>query len=66
MGSPFDFFDPVSWPSSQIVSEQAQQNRQLLRKIMLDHGFKPYEAEWWHFTLENEPYPDQYFDVPVE
>lgn len=23
-------------------------------------------AEWWHFTLENEPYPDTYFDFPVD
>ncbi len=20
---------------------------------------------WWHFTLENEPYPDTYFTFPV-
>ena len=23
------------------------------------------EEEWWHFTLENEPYPDTYFTFPV-
>ena len=27
---------------------------------MLRHGFKPYDCEWWHFTLENEPFPDTY------
>ena len=32
---------------------------------MLKHGFKPVDTEWWHFTLENEPYPDVYFDYPV-
>jgi D-alanyl-D-alanine dipeptidase len=30
------------------------------------HGFRSYEPEWWHFTLAAEPYPDRYFDVPVE
>ncbi|WP_419555045.1 hypothetical protein [Pseudoalteromonas luteoviolacea] len=22
--------------------------------------------EWWHFTLLNEPYKDQYFTHPVQ
>ena len=66
MGSPYDFFDPVSWPSSTLVSVQAQQNRQILRSLMIEQGFIPYEAKWWHFTLENEPYPDRYFDFPIE
>jgi D-alanyl-D-alanine dipeptidase len=29
-------------------------------------GFKPLATEWWHFTLVDEPYPDTYFDFPVE
>ena len=29
------------------------------------NGFKPIDCEWWHFTLENEPYPDTYFEFPV-
>jgi D-alanyl-D-alanine dipeptidase len=33
---------------------------------MEKHGFKSYEKEWWHFTLENEPFPNTYFDFPVE
>jgi D-alanyl-D-alanine dipeptidase len=28
-------------------------------------GFKAYLAEWWHYTLKNEPYPGTYFDFPV-
>jgi D-alanyl-D-alanine dipeptidase len=28
-------------------------------------GFSPYECEWWHYTLNDEPYPDTYFDFPV-
>ena len=28
-------------------------------------GFRPYEREWWHFTLRHEPTPDTYFDIPV-
>ncbi|WP_262691390.1 M15 family metallopeptidase [Kordiimonas aestuarii] len=66
MGSPWDFFGPVSHALSKEVSMQQRANRMLLRSLMTDHGFKPYEAEWWHFTLADEPYPDTYFDFPVE
>ena len=48
-----------------ITAEQFH-NRMILRKAMLGHGFKPYDCEWWHFTLENEPYPDTYFDFPLK
>lgn len=40
-------------------------NRMILRDAMMRHGFKPYECEWWHFTLKNEPYPNTYFNFPV-
>jgi len=33
---------------------------------MIKHGFKPYSKEWWHYTLEGEPFPDRYFDFDVE
>jgi len=28
-------------------------------------GFSNYQLEWWHFTLDAEPYPTVYFDFPV-
>ena len=65
MGSPYDFFSPVSWPSSKAVSAQQRANRALLHVVMMAYGFAPYEQEWWHFTLENEPFPDTYFDFPL-
>ena len=66
MGTRFDYFDPTSAGDSRDVSIEAQENRMFLRDIMAKYGFKPYGAEWWHFTLNNEPYPDSYFTVPVE
>lgn len=66
MGSPFDFFGPESWPQNADMSLDVRSNRALLRCVMVRNGFKPYEAEWWHFTLSNEPYPDTYFDFPVQ
>jgi D-alanyl-D-alanine dipeptidase len=47
------------------VSAEAQSNRALLADAMTRAGFHPYDKEWWHFTLMNEPFPDSYFDFPV-
>lgn len=65
MGSPWDFFDPVSWPSSDGVTPAQYANRMQLREAMLKHGFAPLTTEWWHFTHENEPYPATYFDFAI-
>ncbi len=65
MGSPFDFLSPKSWPSDRSVSRAEQDNRALLAAAMRAGGFRPYNKEWWHFTLANEPFPHSYFDFPV-
>ena len=65
MGTGWDYFGPKSWPSSIEVSAGARANRMLLQSLMVKHGFRPLAEEWWHFTLENEPFPDTYFDFPV-
>lgn len=66
MGTNWDFFGPESWPQSFMVTPQQRANRMFLFHIMRKHGFKPHAKEWWHFTLEDEPYPDQYFDTPIQ
>ena len=48
------------------LTEQQFRNRLILRQAMLRHGFKPLSSEWWHFTLNNEPFPDTYFTFPVD
>jgi D-alanyl-D-alanine dipeptidase len=66
MGTPWDYFDPSSWPSNQEISVQARANRNLLAAVMTKHGFTAIRTEWWHFNLEDEPFPDTYFDFPVK
>lgn len=66
MGSDFDFFGSASWVVYNGITKKQKENRQLLQSIMLKHGFKNYSKEWWHFTLRNEPYPNTYFNFPVE
>ncbi len=65
MGSPFDFFGEVSHPDYRGITQEQYENRMLLRTAMTEAGFAPIDCEWWHFTLENEPYPDTYYDFPV-
>ena len=65
MGSPFDLFSEVSHPDCKDVTEEQYNNRMLLQRAMVRNGFLPIDCEWWHFSLENEPYPDTYFEFPV-
>ena len=66
MGFPYDFFGDESHPFYTKINAEQQENRLLLRKIMLKNGFIPYDNEWWHFTLRNEPFPKKYFNFLVE
>jgi|TARA_B110000196_G_scaffold230492_1_gene199006 D-alanyl-D-alanine dipeptidase len=66
MGTLWDFFDPSSWPSNLNIPPQARANRNLLNAVMTRHGFTALGTEWWHFTLENEPFLDTYFNFPVK
>ena len=65
MGSPFDFFGIISHTDSNKISDEQLKNRKLLQSTMIAHGFKGISTEWWHFTLNNEPYPTTYFTFSV-
>ena len=45
MGTPFDFFDPRSWPEYSKMTVKQRANRMLLQTVMEKHGFKPYPKE---------------------
>lgn len=74
MGCWFDYFGLASHPDVvpgqkigliKPITEEQYKNRMILREAMLRHGFNPYDCEWWHFTLKDEPFPDTYFTFPV-
>ncbi|MGX1640107.1 MULTISPECIES: M15 family metallopeptidase [unclassified Sphingobacterium] len=65
MGTGFDYFGEPSHHDYSNLSPQQKANRKLLKDIMEKHGFKSIEEEWWHYTLKNEPFKDQYFDFKV-
>lgn len=65
MGGPYDFFGERSHGDYGDLTPEQKENRRLLRQTMEAHGFRSLTTEWWHFTLEEEPYPDLYFTFPV-
>lgn len=66
MGGPYDFFGELSHHNYSEISDVQKNNRTLLKKIMMKHGFQPYSQEWWHYTYQPEPFPDTYFDFIVD
>ena len=52
-------------PTGRSITPEQFENRMILRRAMVRHGFKTLDSEWWHFTLADEPYPDTYFTFPV-
>ena len=65
MGTPYDLFSRASHPDYKGITEEQFANRMILQKAMVRSGFLPFDCEWWHFSLSDEPYPDTYFEFPV-
>tara|TARA_S200000501_G_scaffold322985_1_gene319356 strand:+ start:15894 stop:16529 length:636 start_codon:yes stop_codon:yes gene_type:complete len=64
MGTIFDYFGIESSTFYKNINKDQKANRMILYEIMTKHGFKNYSMEWWHFTLENEPF-QKYFNFLV-
>lgn len=57
MGNEFDDFSELSHYNAKDISKEGRKNRKLLRKIMEQAGFTPYDNEWWHFDYTKKQYP---------
>jgi len=65
MGTAFDFFDPLANTDSSRVTPEQRANRDRLRDAMQRAGLRNYPMEWWHYTLDPEPAPKAFYDVPI-
>ncbi|WP_231641323.1 M15 family metallopeptidase [Nocardia sp. NRRL S-836] len=65
MATGYDCFDTLAHTDDPRVTGAAREHRQLLKTAMQRAGFRNLPEEWWHFTLDDEPFPDTYFDFPV-
>jgi D-alanyl-D-alanine dipeptidase len=52
MPSGYDEFTERAHPDFAGGSQEERQNRDLLRKVMEDHGFQVYKYEWWHYDYQ--------------
>ncbi len=66
MGSPYDFLGPISNHDTELITEEQIRNRNILREAMKASGFKELRTEWWHYQLINEPFPQTFFDFPIQ
>ncbi|RWM29007.1 MAG: D-alanyl-D-alanine dipeptidase [Mesorhizobium sp.] len=64
-GTGFDCFDPTSETAHRPLPAKAAANRKMLLAAMRAAGFGNYAREWWHFTLQKEPFAKQRFDFPI-
>lgn len=60
-----DFFGDYCHVNYKGLTKLQKANRLMLRKLMLAHGFRPYDGEFWHFTLKQEPFPKTHFDFVI-
>lgn len=65
MYTSFDLFGPASHHETDLIEEEYLTRRSYMYSVLSKHGFNRYPKEWWHYTLENEPFPDTYFDFDV-
>jgi D-alanyl-D-alanine dipeptidase len=65
MGTGYDCFDTLAHTLDPRIQGVQLENRLLLKSAMEEAGFTNYENEWWHYTLDDEPFPDTFFDFPV-
>lgn len=66
MGTGFDCFNELAHTGNKSIGLGQKINRLLLKTLMEKHGFSNYDKEWWHYTLNNEPYPNTYFDFKIK
>ncbi|TQL69042.1 D-alanyl-D-alanine dipeptidase [Nocardioides albertanoniae] len=66
MGGDHDLMDEISHHGAAGITPAQTRNREQLCTVMEASGFGRYDSEWWHYSLVEEPYPDTYFDFPVD
>ena len=43
-----------------MISKVAKENRKMLRTLMMNEGFAPYDGEWWHFSYGDKEWAFYY------
>lgn len=51
MPTPYDDFTERAWQGYMNLPDDVLKNREMLKTIMMRHGFLPIKSEWWHFDF---------------
>lgn len=68
---PIDFgtkiweFCKDSYSFSPYISTLAKKNRRMLRDLMLEEGFAPFDGEWWHYSYGDREWAKYYNKSPA-
>lgn len=54
MGTSFDNFTDTAHHAFTALSKNVLDNRQLLKQVMEQQGFKALSTEWWHYSWPND------------
>ena len=63
MGKEAHITDEASLVQRGVMTEEAKENRRLLRSVMTEAGFTPLRTEWWHFNLVSRAVAKKYYKV---
>ncbi len=64
MPTGFDDFSALADRDYSDVPSPAADNARYLETVMTEHGFRPYQGEWWHFSDTDSYEVDQTFQPP--
>lgn len=65
MPSGYDDFSERAHHGYTRSTKKSQENREMLRQVMMRHGFEPFETEWWHYDFKGwEKF--ELMDLPFE
>jgi D-alanyl-D-alanine dipeptidase len=65
MPTPYDDFTPRARQDFMDLPENLKVNRELLREVMVRHGFEALPSEWWHFDFAGwRSFP--LMDIPLD
>ena len=66
-GTGYDCLDVLGATSNPRVGAVALGNRQMLKAVLREAGFRSYFREWWHFELAGEPFTGGFdFEITAE
>lgn len=66
MPTPFDDFTQKAHQDYKDLPDKILKNRKLLKKVMVEGGFKPLRTEWWHFSYPGSNSLYYLMDLPFD